>query len=331
MNRSLRSAAAMAAATLCLGGPAVAQHAHNIEIGSSADGGGNLVMEWEFDAKPIARVVDAGFAGLFSGSVPGFAEAADAAPDVFQLDIGTEVEVEILSIDDGVTLDVEGTLLDEAGDIAIVGTATPDLHAHPDYLLFLDGGDANTFGEGRVTFRVREGSSAVGYGDSEVRTLTLSNGYLPVFEAPSEEELACQKAVAKLGAGYAKKVDAYLVKCFDKLFAAEFNAKSETAALKACDLDAGNEKGLVGYLAAVKSKALAGITKKCGILSPTSIPYTESMIQAHLGMTSCRIQELVGARYNGASHILGHLLEHEALGDTDSVLAALPCLKASHE
>ncbi len=333
MLTTLRHLAAVATAGLWLAATASAQHAHdshNIEVGSDADGSGSLVMDWDFDAKPIARVVDAGFAGLFTGDVPGFGEAADG-DGIFQLEIGTQVEVEVLSIDTGLSLDVEGTLLDEAGDVAVIGTTTPDLHAHPDYQLFLSGADANTFGEGRVTFRVREGSSSFGYGTSETRTLTVSNGYLPVLEAPSEEELACQKAVAKIGTGYAKKVDAYLVKCFDKLFAAEFNGKSEAAALKACDLDANNSKGLVGYLAAVKTKAVEGIAKKCGPLSGTSVPYTESMIHAHLGMTSCRIQELVGARYNGASGILGHLLEHEGLGDTHDVLAALPCLKASHE
>lgn len=328
-TRTTRLAAAVTLLTAAGAGAALGQHSHNIEVGSTADGAGALVMEWDFDAQPIARVVDSGFPGLFSGDIPGFGDAADAAPDIYQLDVGTEVEIEVTAIDPGVSVKFGATVLDSVGDTAVLGTTTPELHNHPEWQLVT--ADANTFGEGHVSFRVREGSTSVGYADSEIRTIRVSNGYLPVLETATAEQLKCQKGVAKAGAKLAAKVQGLLAKCLDKVQAAEFLGKSDDAAAKACDVDHMRPKSLASNVEAEVDKARAAAAKTCGAFSGTSTPYTDSMVRAHLGMISCRAQEQAGAQYNGAAHAIGHILEHAGIGDEHDVHHALPCLKGSFE
>jgi len=328
----LRTGCVAAVATLLTTGAvstAFGQHAHNIEIGSTADGGGALAMDWDFDAQPIARVMDSGFPGLFSGDVPGFGDAADAAPDIYQLEVGTEVEIVVTAIDSGVSVKIGAVVLDSVGDTAVLGTTTPELHNHPEWQLLT--ADANTFGEGRVSFRVREGSTAIGYADSAIHTIHVSNGYLPVLEAATTADLKCQKGIAKAAAKLGAKVHSLLAKCLDKVQAAEHLGKSDEAAAKACDVDHLNPKSLASTVEAEAAKALSSASKACGALSGTSTPFTDSMVQAHLGMASCRAQEQAGAHYNGATHAIGHVLEHAGLGDEHDVHHALPCLKGSFE
>lgn len=116
--------------------------------------------------------------------------------------------------------------------------------------------------------------------------MRISNGYLPPEVLTTAEALACQQAVArevsKLIAGKLR----LLHLCLDRILAHEVLGKPVKPALKACAIDAGDSKSLVGRLAAARAKAVSLIAKKCGPLSPASTRYTESNIHTHLGMAS---------------------------------------------
>lgn len=160
-------ALAVAVAALLGPPPASAEHGHTMRIGSDADGNGQMLLSWDFDGMPIARVSDSGFPGLFTGEVPGWSGAgATPPPCLFGLTAGTIVEVEVTGIEAGVSIGVTsvappsaGTLA-AVGDVAIINTAH-SLHNHPDFRLLT--ADPRTFGEGSVSFKVQENSgSSVG-------------------------------------------------------------------------------------------------------------------------------------------------------------------------
>ncbi len=300
---------------LCYAGPALAQHDHqDLLIGSDADGSGSLVLDYPFDEVPVVRVTDSGFAGLFSSTDPGFMPAEDEpAESVFELDIPTTVGFEITDIDSGVTVKIGATDLDFVGASELIGThdnADPDLsglHQHPTFEVALDVPDNKTFAEGRVSFRVFDNGG--GYGDSEIHSLVLSNGYL----GDGEENLKCLSAVGKeqrklMGDRYKR-----LAKCMDKALAAE-ESGNNTSALKLCDLDSSNEKSLVSKLSAGHAKSIVKIEKKCGTLSDMSEPFTESQVWTHLGMGACRMEEMIGATYLNAREELAGLFA-EQFGD----------------
>jgi len=171
----------------------------------------------------------------------------------------------------------------------------------------------------------------VGYAPSSVKKLTVSNGYLPPLASATEDDLKCQKALAGAVRGFSAKTYQLVAKCVDAVLAHTMLGKSESAALKACNLDEGDDKSLVGAIAASRQKAFDKIDKKCGPLGTSSLPYTASQVQTHLGMAECRATELAGAGYNHAPDMIGHVLEEAAAGDHHDVLHAFPCMKASLE
>jgi len=330
----------VAMAVLVSASTAWGQHAHTMGIVSDANGGGQLDLVWDFDATPIVRVFDSGVAGIFSHNIPGFNDATGDGVDTFTLATSptpAQVEVEVVSVDDNLRWIFSGGTLDETGETALLGTM-PTLHNHATFELTAPALDNKEFAEGRVSFRVREGASVLGYTPSDVRTLRVSNGYLPPLEAALTEDenkaqLKCQDAVAKAVRSFNAKTYQLLSKCVDATLAHTLLAKSAASALKACNLDDADDKSLVGYIAKAKQKAVDGIAKKCGALSTTSVPYTESQVHTHLGLARCRAEELLGATYNQAADQVGDVLAAAVppAGDHDAVLAAFPCLKASFD
>jgi len=328
-NGILPAAAAVAVAVLLLGHTARAQHGHTMLVTSDAAGGGALGLAWDFDGLPIARTVDSGLPGVFTGNVPGFNDGAGDGTVSFPLTDTTDVDVEIMSIDDGIRWIFGGTPVGESGETAFIGTM-PSLHNHATFEI--TGDDANTFAEGEVSFRVVE-STAVpfGYTASEVRSLTVSNGYLSPLAEATKEDLKCQMAVAAAVRGFTSKTYQVLGACVDAVLAHTMLEKSANSALKRCSVDELDDKSLIGTIAAAKAKALAKIDKRCGPLGDSSVPYTLSQIHTHLGMAQCRAEELAGATYNHAALSIGHVLEEASAGDAHDVQHAFPCMKASIE
>jgi hypothetical protein len=278
---------------------------------------------------PIARTADSGLAGVFTGNIPGLNDGAGNGTTTFPLTNTTDVDVEVTAIDADLRWIFPSGTLDEAGESTFEGTM-PNLHNHATFELTT--ADAKQFGEGRISFRVLE-STAVpfGYTPSDVQALIVSNGYLPPFETATDADLKCQKAVAGVARTFGAKVYQLLGKCLDAVLAHTMLEKSEKPALKKCSVDELDDKSLVSTIAAEKQKAVDKIVKKCGALSDSSLPYTESHIHTHLGMVQCRAEELAGATYNHAAELIGDVLEAAALGDHHDVQHALPCMKASFE
>jgi len=150
-----------------------------VAIGSSEDGGGQLIAEIEF-AQPVPLFFNQCFGGsdedctggqaLFSDANPGFeghhdhdeeaATTAGAAEELFPLLEGAEVSLEIVAIDSGLSLRFGEVTLDGPGDSAVIGTGA-EFHADGETLLLVD--DRHTEEVFSLTFRV----TADGYADSE--------------------------------------------------------------------------------------------------------------------------------------------------------------------
>lgn len=213
----------LAAGALALGTihatPSFGQHEHqDLAIGSDAISGGNLLLDYPFDQRPVIRVSDSGApVGLFTAGDPGFDAAGnEPAESVFALPAGTEISLEVTAIDELVSLKLDNgvdgpffipfegdqyrvgligdgicnqsSMLCTAGDVgaactedADCHTLTPSIHNHPEYQLLLLSAP-ETFAEGRVTFRLRNTGVSPSYGESPLYTLTLSNGHLPGLE-----------------------------------------------------------------------------------------------------------------------------------------------------
>lgn len=204
----------------------------------------------------------------------------------------------------------DGTVCLNDGNCTGGGTCTavcePDvsgLHNHGELIIDLMTPDSNTFGEGEITFRINEGATSVGYLSSEPVTLKISNGPLPGLEPADENEAEsshkCRKAVAKAVTSYSKKNYQLIGKCLDAIFAAEELGKSESTAVKACDVDTANDKSLASKIASDLGKHIAKLDKACDKDTVSSFgPFTASNLNTHLGMAACRSQELAGATYN---------------------------------
>lgn len=240
-------------------------------------------------------------------------------------------------------------------------TLSPDIHKHPVYqlqLISLLGDDPDRFAEGDVLFKLTN-TDAAGYGESGVYKLTLSNGHLPPaeFEDAADDKdkkrrAKCQQAVAKevrkLAADHYKR----LTQCMDALVAAEELGGKEQKADDRCDLSASG-KGVVARLDTARVKAIAKIEKQCGDpnLGASSEPFTLRQIHNHLGMATCRTQDLVAGLYHGSLEMLEEHFggecdggigvcdgginagmacsEDEECSAEEAIEEALPCLKMS--
>jgi len=284
---------------------AQAQHTHDspsdLQVGSDADGGGSLVVDYPFDERPIVPVSASGFPGLYTSTDPGFQPASDEpAEGVFALNLSTTVGLEVTAIDANVQLQLGASTLASVTDAATIAThdnADPELsslHTHPVFLLSLLGEGPGGFAEGEFSFRLYDAGAT--YADSAIHELKLSNGYLPPVEAPTSSTLACRAAVAKA----MRKVSAETLKrvgaCMDKALRHVALATPEEAAAS-CDLNPTVSGSLAARLDSAFAKAVASVAKSCGTLSDTSVPFTASAVSTHLGMAACRAQEVAAATY----------------------------------
>jgi hypothetical protein len=210
---------------------------------------------------------------------------------------------------------------------AICEPDTSALHNHGEFIIDLMTPDSLTFGEGEITFQINEGSTSVGYMSSEPVTLKISNGPLPPLEPANEDEAEashkCRKAAAKAVSSHSKKTYQLIGKCLDAVFAAEQLGKSESTAVKACDVDSGNDKSLASKIAADLGKQIEKLDKACDKDTVGSFgPFTASNLNTHLGMAACRSQELAGATYNNSVDEMVEVLSH--CDEDDNVCVAGP-------
>jgi len=315
-NPKILTFLAAAAVSAASAGSAFADAAGDMLIGSSAAGAGDLVVSYPFAETPIVPMSASSFPGLFTAEAPGFFPAS-TGDGLFELNVPTTVGMEVVSIDANVGVQIGMSVLDAPGSSAIIAThdnADPELsslHTHPTFLLSLLAPSPGDFTEGRFSFRLFDDDSA--YGDSEIHTLTLSNGYLPPIEEATKDAIKCRKAVAK---GVRKIVgDTYkrVGNCLDRATQALEAGTPEDAA-KFCGLNPGTSGSLAARLEAAHAKALASASKACGTLAGDSEPFTESGVSAHLGMAACRAQELAGATHGEGRLALEETLE-EGFGE----------------
>jgi hypothetical protein len=335
----------LTAAALLAPGAARAQHTGDMLVAATAPGGGALALD--FNPDTVVRVsYDPVLSGLlgqsaYTASDPGF-DALETAepPDLYPVDTGTEVTVEVTAIDSGkVAAVLNAVTLDSVGDSVVLGTAGVDLHHHPTFqlLLTLPPGE---FGEGRLSLNIRQSGGPATYADSETLTLVLSNGHLapPDYDAASYDgqSVACQKALGKGGKKVAAVVYAQLTKCLD---AVAIHAAREASghpgaatAAAAARSKCGDAEGtlltsqtMLGKIGAALATAFDLVRTKCGP-APGSEDYDDEAIRAHLGLVSCRIQNALAGAYHGAHEAL------EAITQAGTpVIDALPCLVPTSE
>jgi len=165
-----RSAPLAALLLLALALPAAAQHDH-VSVYATAAGGGELVLDWDFDKQiQTFPTLCAGGLCLYSTINPAFlsAEQDDPERNLFALDEGTTVSIEIVSADAVVTLNVDGARLKQPGDTASLGPAP--FHNHPSWQVVAAEGVVGDFD---ISYRVRAPGTA--YGDSIAYASVVSN------------------------------------------------------------------------------------------------------------------------------------------------------------
>lgn len=157
-----------------------AQHDH-IAIFSSEPGGGELVLDWDFD-KDIRAFETLCAAGLclYSTINPAFLAPEDdeAERGLFALDGGTRVSVEIVAADGALTLNVDGVRLRNPGESALLGT-TPGIHSHPSWQLVVPEGQV---GDYAISYKVKADRL---YAESDVYGTLVTN-------RPQVQEPPCQ-------------------------------------------------------------------------------------------------------------------------------------------
>jgi len=299
-----------------------------MEIGSTADGGGDLTIEYDFGS--VVRTDFAGLVGpfaLYSAANPGFTAVEDEPLEgLFELDPGTTLSMTLVTIDSDLQVQLGATVMGVPGDSAEIGThdipgEDGALHQHPTFRLFLDAPEGE-FGEGTVSFKLEgDALNPTAYGESETYSLRVSNGYLPENENPDALAGArCRKAVAQQVRVLLGKQYKTLSGCLDAI--QDWKAKGgdletpSNVVLRRCSTDPA--KGVLAKLASDRQKALAAAVKKCGGT------FAETSISTHLGMAQCRTQELIGAAYASGLEDFAVVLFGD---DEEAAEEALPCVE----
>ena len=326
MKKQLNSILALTAvAALMAPVPAVAGEGHgDLAIGSSADGGGDLLAEFNFE---VMIRTDWSIAGLYTSETPGFGVSEDEPLEgIYELDVGTKVNMTLVDIDEGLSVLLAGGAgtLSAPGDTGQLGAphdGVPGddgaLHSHPTWQLLL-GTEPGEFGEGEVTF-VLEDPDAL-YGSSEMYTMNITNGYLAPVEEATKDSANCQKLVGKQVATLISKNYKTLTKCLDAIQSAKIGGGDPAADSKAAKICADPDKGIVARLAENQQKAFDKVADKCvGTFSAEGL-------SPHLGMAACRVEELIGAAYSSALEDIAVVV----FGDDEEMAEeAFPCIGES--
>ena len=165
------SARWMIAAILVAPSAALAQHEH-MDIYSTAPGGGDLVLVYDFNKTvDTFQVFCAGGLCLYSTINPAFMapDAGDDANGHYRLLDGTQVSVVIVDADSKVTLNVDGHRLKNADDTAVLGVMPP-IHNHPSWQLVAPEGETGMY---PIAYKLHADVGA--YGDSPEYHQLLSN------------------------------------------------------------------------------------------------------------------------------------------------------------
>lgn len=148
-----------------------------VEIGSTAPGGGKLAGEFTFE-RAIALFFNECLGGsgetceggtaVYSAANPGLASLDADEPEngIYALEEGTTVSMQITAIDALLRMELDGATLDGAGQSAVLGTG--DFHADVSTLLALPGGQ-DSGDQFDVSFRLS--ADAPQYEDSDELTL----------------------------------------------------------------------------------------------------------------------------------------------------------------
>jgi hypothetical protein len=337
----------------------VAQHMHAQELLIGKDqadpNNGNLKIEYPIEER-VVSLDYTGFGGLFESTDVHLVPAQDDPPHVWEVDLGTEVMLEVLHLDPGVELVVRSTSITAPGSY-LIGThddSDPDhsdLHQHPTVRLNLASSD--DYGEGLVVFRLVQGTTGPGYGPSPTYVLRLTNGYPEpiMYDMMSTDtaSLACQKALASEAQKYASQVSAQLRRCLDAVATyLAYNASGHpqqasklAAAERACADASGSSpdaRTLLGKLEALQTKAVAKVQKKCGtpggtavdgstIPSSASNDWDSTQLRTHFGLVRCRTEETLAAAYGEAVHELENFLVRPSQGG-DPLREHFPCMRS---
>jgi len=146
-----------------------------MEIWSTADGGGALTVQWDFDVKVVQTY--ASFCApdnslcLYTTIDPGFMAPTDDVPGdaYYRLVDGTAVRVQLVSTDAGLSLNVNGQKLDQPGESALLGTM-PTIHNHPSWQIVAPG---DQLGNYHLSYMLTTDSAL--YTASQVYTVTVTN------------------------------------------------------------------------------------------------------------------------------------------------------------
>ncbi len=154
------------------------------EIWSTQPGGGALTIYFDFTHRKIQTFGPVCFNGdcLYSSSDNGFITTTPPPADgYFSLADGTNVSLEIVSIDPAITVNVSGKNLVNPGDTILLGAA-PTLHVHPTWEITVPEGTA--LGDYPLSFKLATPASPP-YADSEVFSVTLTDLPTPTPNQPT--------------------------------------------------------------------------------------------------------------------------------------------------
>jgi len=298
------------------GSPAHAQHAGDMILASTADGGGDLAIEFDFaTVEPVSFLTEISGTSVYTATDPGFdsLETDEPLESLYVLDTGIELRVEITALEPGKTaMNLNGTLLDTVGESVVLGTtgAGPpnDPHQHPEFqlLLMLAPGE---FGEGSIAFKLTTTSGL--YSQSASYTMKLSNGHLAPIEydagAYDKDSVACQKTVGKEIKGFLAAKYQAMAKCLDVfqvVEALEATGQDVTAAEAKANAACGQK--LLDAVAKVGVKANSKIAGKCG--PSGSADMNAESIASHVSFIGCRVEEMISASYPGAQGLLAEII-----------------------
>ena len=251
-------------------------HSDGLLVLSDEPGGGPLVVHGVDDEAIEAEVVFcSGGECLWASEETSIATPAEAerGEDVYPLDAGTTVQVEVVSLEPGVSLKLGSSKLDAVGESATLGSA-PDAHAHA---LWQIEAAEDDIGERVITLRFTTSNGAYAASPPiEVRvtngehgptttvdtssttsttTTTLGgagcgNGVIEGLEAcdagpePWTQGRSCDDGCTRLGCGDTDGDGA--VRATDALFVLASSIGIQICDVCICDVDAGASSGVTG-------------------------------------------------------------------------------------